>query len=144
MPFDVEGWIEVGYPDTAEGQRWVGVINLSRLMSSWERDTERIFGLSKGYVTGESSTVAVAAARGVPPNPSRVVLDDLAQIAGHEAEYGPGEFGGYTHALWSELRELELIESPPESRCLLAFRIARVLEEQFRPERIRFVVWFCW
>jgi hypothetical protein len=146
MPFDVEGWIEVAYgrPDTPEGLRWFGVINLSTRMSSGDGDTERIFGLSKGYVTGERSTVAVAAARGVPPAPSRAVLDDLAQIAGHEAQYGPGEFGGYTHALWSELRELGLVESPPQSRCQLAFRIARGLEEEFGPERIRFVVWFCW
>lgn len=144
MPFDVEGWIEVAYPAMSEGQTWVGVVNLSTLMTNWDRDTERIFGLSKAYVTGESSTVALAAARGLPPDPSRVVLGDLAQIAGHEAEYGPGEFGGYTHALWTELRDLELVESPPESRCGLAFRIARMLEERFRPDRIRFVVWFCW
>jgi hypothetical protein len=145
MPFDLEGWIEVTYGTvTPGGLSWFGVVNLGILMGSWDRDTERIFGLSKRYVTGECSTEALAAARGVPPDSSTAVLDALAEIADHEAQYGPGGFGGYTHALWSELRDLDLVEPARESRCRLAFQIARALEEAFDPERIRFVVWFNW
>src|SRR5262249_42216720 len=54
VPFDVEGWIEGTYAhETPAGLAWIGVVNLALMMSSWDRDTERLFGLSKQYVTGQ-------------------------------------------------------------------------------------------
>ncbi len=59
-------------------------------------------------------------------------------------KYGPGEVGGYTFALWSEIRAVELTDSPEGSQWKLAFALARVLEATFGPDRVRFVVWFSW
>jgi hypothetical protein len=145
MPFDIEGWIEVARsPDTADAHAWFGVVRLSSLVDVADDDTEQLFGLSKLCVSGKKSVDALAAERGVPPNPSAQVRRELAEIAVHEAKYGPGEFGGYTFAMWSEIRGFELTDPPEGSQWKLAFALARVLEAGFGPDRVRFVVWFCW
>ncbi|HEY3789037.1 MAG TPA: hypothetical protein VGL71_09290 [Urbifossiella sp.] len=103
-----------------------------------------MFGLSKDCVSGKKTVESLAANRGLPPNPSKQVLQEMDAIAAHEAKYSPGECGGYTYAIWSEIRAVELTEPPEGSQWKLAFALARVLEEQFGVERIRFVVWFSW
>jgi hypothetical protein len=143
--FWIEGWIEVARsPDTADTHAWFGVVNLGSLVDVADEDTERLFGLSKLCVSGKKSVESVAADRGVPPNPSEQVRQELESITAHEAKYGPGECGGYTYAIWSEIRAFELTEPPEESQWKLAFALARVLEERFGPDRVRFVVWFNW
>ncbi len=145
MSFDIEGWIEVARnPDTADAHAWFGVVRLSSLVDVADDDTERLFGLSKLCVTGKKSVDALAAGRGVPPNPSSQVSRELVDIAAHEINFGPGEVGGYTFALWSEIRAVELTDPPEGSQWKLAFALARVLEATFGPDRIRFIVWFCW
>lgn len=145
MPFWIEGWIEVArMPETADEHAWFGVVNLGSLVDVADEDTERLFGLSKRCVSGEGPVNALVAGRGAPPNPSGQVREEFAAIAAHEAKYGPGEFGGYTHALWAEIRDYALAEPPGDSQWELAFDLARVLEERFGPERVRFVVWFIW
>jgi hypothetical protein len=143
--FWIEGWIEVARsPETAVEHAWSGVVKLISLVDVADADTERLFGLSKRYVRGEWPEEALAADRGVPPNPSSQVREELQTIAAHEEKYGPGGFGGYTFALWSEIRGYELIESPEDSQLRLAFDLARILEQRFGPDRVRFVVWFNW
>lgn len=145
MPFDIEGWIEVARsPDPADDHTWCGVVHLGSLVDVADDDTEQLFGLSKLCVSGKKSVDALAAGRGLPPNPSAQVRRELEQIAAHEAKYGPGESGGYTFALWSEIRAFELTDPPEGGQWKLAFALARVLESGFGPERIRFVVWYCW
>lgn len=145
MSFDIDGWIEVARnPDTANAHAWVGVARLSPLVDVADDDTERMFGLSKLCVSGKKSVHALAAGRGVPPNPSAEVRRELEGVAAHEAEYGPGEVGGYTYAVWGELRAVELTDPPEGSQWRLAFAPARVPESGFGPDRVRFVVWFCW
>jgi hypothetical protein len=143
--FWVEGWIEIARsPDTADEHAWFGVVRLLSIVDVWDADTERLFGLSKRYLRGECEDEALAADRGVPPNPSSQVRQELEQIAAHEAKYGPGEFGGYTHALWIEIRGYELVEREIEPQLRVAFDLARVLEQRYGPECVRFVVWFNW
>ncbi|HVL14736.1 MAG TPA: hypothetical protein VM529_19340 [Gemmata sp.] len=145
MPFDIEGWIEVARsPDTSDAHAWFGVVRLSSLVDVADEDTERLFGLSKLCVSGKKSVDALAADRGVPPNPSAQVRREMEEIAAHEAKYGSGEVGGCTFAVWSEIRAVELTDPPEESQWKLAFALARVLESVFGPERVRFVVWFRW
>ena len=145
MSFDIEGWIEVAHnPDTAYANAWSGVVRLSSLVDVADDDTERLFGLSKLCVSGKKSVDALAANRGVPPNPSAQVTRELEQIAVHEATYGPGECGGYTFAVWSEIRAAVLTDPPEESQWKLPFVLARALEAGFGAGRVRFVVWFCW
>jgi hypothetical protein len=109
-----------------------------------DEDTERFFGLSKLCVTGGKSVDALAADRGVPPNPSAQVRRELEEIAAHEAKYGPGGFGGYTFAVWSEIRAIELTGPPEDSQWRSVFALARVLEADFGTDRVRFVVWYNW
>ena len=145
MGLDIEGWIEVTRnPDAAAAHAWFGVVCLSSIVDVADDDTERLFGLSKLCVSGQKVIDALAAGRGVPPNASAQVRRDLDDIAAHEAEYGPGEFGGYTFAVWSEIRAVELTDPPEGSQWKLAFALARELEVVYGPERIRFVVWFSW
>lgn len=145
MSFDIEGWIEVARnPDTADAHAWFGVVRLSSLVDVADDDTERLFGLSKRYRRGECEAASLAADRGVPPNPSAQVRRELEETAAHEDKYGPGEFGGYTFAVWSEIREYVLVEQEVEPQLGPAFDLARALERWYGADRVRFVVWFCW
>lgn len=145
MPFDIEGWIEVARnPNVDDEHAWFGIVRLNSLVDVADEDTEHLFGLSKLCVSGKKSVCALAAERGVPANPSRQVRDELEYIAAHEAKYGPGEMGGYTYALWSEIRDYELTDPPEGSQWKVAFALARILSEEYGPERVRFVVWFNW
>ena len=117
MPFDIEGWIEVARsPDTSDAHAWFGVVRLSSLVDVADEDTERLFGLSKLCVSGKKSVDALAADRGVPPNPSAQVRREMEEIAAPEAKYGSGEVGGYTFAVWSEIRAVELTDPPKGSQ----------------------------
>ncbi len=144
MPFWIEGWIEVKRP--APDAAWFGAVNLGTLVEISDDDSERLFGLSKDCVTGRKEVESLAAGRGVPPDSSGQVARELQANADHEAEYGPGEVGGYTHALWTEIRGHRLADPPPDypSQWAVPFAIARVLEEEFGPKGVRFVVWFNW
>lgn len=145
MTFDIKGWIEIARnPDMSDVDAWSGVVRLSSLVDVADDDTERLFGLSKMCVSGEKPVNAVAAGRGVPLNPSAQVRRELEAIATHEAKYGSGEFGGYTFAVWTEVREVELTDPPEGSQWRLSFALARELEVVFGPERVRLVVWYCW
>ncbi|ADB15126.1 hypothetical protein Psta_0436 [Pirellula staleyi DSM 6068] len=145
MPFWIEGWIEVArLPETADEHAWSGVVNLGAIVDVADEDTEQIFGMSKGCVSGEKSVAAIAAARGVPANPSVQVRRALDEIEAHEAKFGTGEMGGYTWALWDEIRGYALKEPPEDSQWTLSFAFARTLEERFGADRVRFVVWFNW
>jgi len=146
LSFDIEGWIEVARnPDTADAHAWFGVARLGSLVDVGDDDTERLFGLSKRYRRGECEAESLAADRGLPPNPSSQVRIAMEEIAAHEAKYGLGECGGYTYALWAEIRGYELVEKGEvEPQLRVAFDMARVLEKWYGPDRVRFVVWFCW
>jgi hypothetical protein len=145
MPFTLEGWIEVARsPETGDEHAWFGTIDLSSIVDVADEDTERLFGLSKDCVSGQKSVDALAAGRGMPANPSAQVRRALDEIAEHEAKFGSGEMGGYTYALWAEIRECALTMPPEESQWTLPFAIARILEERFGADRVRFVIWFSW
>ncbi len=145
MPFWIEGWIEVDRTPKSEGEHtWFGVVRLLSIIEVWDADTERVFGLSKRYVCGECEDEAIAAGRGVPPNPSAQVRRELENIAEYETKYGPGEHGGYTYAVWSEIKKYKFVEQEIEPQLGLAFDLARVLELRYGPEGVRFVVWFNW
>jgi hypothetical protein len=117
MSFWVEGWIEVSdSPEPAGIHAWSGVVNLGPLVDVADGDSERLFGLSKLCASGENVVEALAAKRGVPTNPSGSVRQDLDWIAAHESEHGPGDFGGYTHATWGEIRTFALTEAPRVSQ----------------------------
>jgi hypothetical protein len=143
--FWIDGRIEVARSaDSADEHAWFGVVRLLSIVDVADADTERFFGLSKRCVTGDWEGEALVADRGVPPNPSSQVRTAMEEIAAHEAKYGPGEYGDYTHALWAEIRGRELVEREIEPQLGLAFDLARVLEQRYGPERVRFVVWFNW
>lgn len=145
VSFEIDGWIEVAFnPDTADSHSWIGVVRLGSIIDMADDDTERLFGLSKPCVSGKKTVEALAADRGLPPNPSAQVQRELAEIAAHEVNFGPGEVGGYTFVVWSEIREYDFVEHEVEPQMKMAFDLARVLERRYAADRIRFVVWFCW
>ena len=113
MPFSLEGWIEVARsPDTAEPHAWFGAVDLSAIVDVAYQDAERLFGLSKACVSGQKAVNSLAAGRGVPANPSAQVRRALDDIAAHEAKFGSGDMGGYTYALWAEIRDYALSVPP--------------------------------
>ena len=131
-------------PDTANEHAWVGVVDLGAIADVADEDSERLFGLSKDCVSGGKSADVLAAGRGLPANPSAQVRRAIEQIAAHEAKFGDGEFGGYSYALWAEIREYSLTVPTEKSQWTLPFALARILERQFGADRVRFVVWFNW
>lgn len=97
--------------------------------------------------TGEDRAEALAAGRGIPPDASERVGDDLARIADHERRYGPGEIAGYTHATWREVKAASLDATMVEqNEWALVFDLVRRIEYDprgcFRDDRIRLVVWY--
>jgi hypothetical protein len=145
MPFSLEGWIEVARsPDTSAEHAWFGVVDLSSIVDVGDEDSKRLFGLSKDGVSGQKEIAPLAAGRGVPANPSEQLRRALDDIAAYEAKFGSGEMGGYTYALWAEIRDHALAVPPNKSQWALPFAIARILGDRFGADRVRFVIWFNW
>jgi hypothetical protein len=145
MPFTLEGWIEVARsPETADEHAWFGAVDLGAIVDVADEDTERLFGLSKACVSGEKAVDSLAAGRGLPPNPSAQARRALDEIAKHEAQFGSGEFGGYTHAMWAEIRHYALAMPLKDSQWALPFELARILETRFGSDRIRVILWYNW
>ena len=94
MSFSIEGWVEVLRSKPEEGL-WFGVIDIGTLIDVGDEMSERIFGLSRAYVLGERRTIALAAGRGLPPNPSGAVSSSIEKITSHEKQFGADEYGGY-------------------------------------------------
>jgi hypothetical protein len=144
MPFWIEGWLEVRRAGEAD---WSGILSIGPLVDVGDEISERLFGLSKRWRSSPSQLEAVAADRGVPPDPSEELRAELAQHAAHVSQFGPGEFGGYTHATWSEFAELPLdAVALADSDLKLLLDIARRLADdaRFTQDGVRIVVWFNW
>ena len=145
MPFWIEGWVEVarvGIADQDDEHVWQGAINLGSLIDV----AERLFGLSK-QCTGEIAPKALAARRCVPKNPSPEVRIELEKIRQHEQQHGPGEFGGYTHARWSEIKAVSIaaeVMKASDWRLVFALLQRLELDDRFSAEKIRVVVWYNW
>jgi hypothetical protein len=145
MPFFIEGWIEVARDtDVDDEHAWFGAVALGSLVDVGDRDGEQLFGLSKLCVSGEKAVNSIAAQRGWPANPSSQVRHEMVRIAELEERYGPGEIGGFTYARWGEIRDFPLVDAPSQSQWSLPFALARVLEDQFGVDGVRFVVWYNW
>ena len=133
-------------PDTNDEHAWTDVINLGSLIDVADEVSERLFALSKLCVTNkEIAPSSLAPNRGLPPNPSAGVRAALSEIDEHETKYGKGEFGGYTHASWAEVKSHEIDAiAMQRSDWKIVFDLVRQLEHRFTADRIRFVVWFVW
>lgn len=150
MPFWIEGWVEISRftgQEKQEENAWSGAINLSTIIDVSDHVSEQLFGLSKRCVAGEVDIEGIFATRGSPPNPSNEVLAELKVIAKHECQYGPGECGGYTYALWSEVKNIpNLDEMLKDSDWNTVANLVLQLEKdhRFSDDQIRLVVWFNW
>jgi hypothetical protein len=144
MSFWIEGWIEIARCPDLEKDAWFGVVDLSALIEAADQDSEALFGLSKTCVSKPETVNPIAARRGIPINPSAAVRHALEWIAALEKQYGAGEIGGYTYAMWSEIKGYKLVAPPEHSQWKLAFEFARILEQRFGADSIRFTVWFNW
>lgn len=150
MPFWIEGWVEITTfkgEEKQEESAWNGAINLSAIIDVSDHVSEQLFGLSKRCVAGEVDIVGIFAKRGLPLNPSKEVLTELKAIAKYECLYGSGECGGYTYALWSEVKNIpNLYEILKDSDWNTAANLALQLEKdhRFSDDQIRLVVWFNW
>ncbi|WP_437301047.1 hypothetical protein [Sorangium sp. So ce426] len=147
--FWIEGWVEVTrmLPFEEDEHAWQGVLRVLPLIDGADAISQRLFGLSRDVVAAGEPLGAVAARRGIPPNPSAQLRADLDRIAEHERRYGPGELGGTTYASWTELSAFR--DSCPEVRSSdwatvfeLMDRIAS--DERFSSARLRLVVWYNW
>lgn len=144
MPFWIEGWLEVRRNGEAD---WSGVLSIGPLVDVGDEVSERLFGLSKRWRSGQSPIDAAAPNRGVPPDPSERLRAELAQLATHESRFGTGEFGGCTHLTWNELANVPLGATALEDGdWKVVLDIARRLadDERFGPDGVRVVVWFNW
>lgn len=148
MGIDVEGWVETSWrrdedlPE--EDYQWSGVIRISLLrIHPTDEVAEALFGFSRRAMDDHRAFPAVARARGVPSRCSVEVRADLEAIARHEAKYGKGEFGGYTHITWREIKAIENATSK-ESEWSLLFEMMALLETRHRDDEIRIVTWWTW
>ena len=148
MPMDIEGWVEVSWrqagDEPEEDHHWMGVIRLGPIVGGATDDVgAALFGFSKGEVDA-----TVAGQRGVPAHCSAEVRRDLDGIARHEAQYGRGEFGGYTHASWREISRVDWTvyrvseTARAESNWATLFSLMSILEQRY--DQIRIVAWWNW
>jgi hypothetical protein len=138
MPFWIEGWLEVRRGKAA----WSGVLSIGPLVDAGDEISERLFGLSKRWRSGQSPIDAIAPDRGVPSDPSQELGTELAQ----HAEF-PGEIGGHTYITWNELTDVPLAPTAlADSDWKLVFDLARRLADdaRFGHDGVRLVVWFNW
>ena len=148
MPFWIEGWVEISRDvhDPDETGHWSGVLRVLPLVDGADDFSEAFFGLSK---RAAQDTTAPAARRGLPPDPSHAVQEEMARIAAFEARHGAGERGGYTYATREEIRAF-LAASPvtpaEDFRLVLDLmgRIATARSTVGPPPRVRLVVWYNW
>ena len=142
MPYSIDGWVEAGHADDpAEPHSWRGVVRLGPLVDVADGVSERLFGLSRRQpIAG-----ALFAGRGWPASVSAEAEADRDRIAAHEAEFGPGECGGYTHATWAEVASSG-VEPGADSDWRLVFDLLGRLaaDPRFPADRLRLVVWFDW
>jgi hypothetical protein len=147
---DIHGWVEVtrfSGADQEDEHAWTAAIRLSGLVDVPDAVSERLFGLSSRYIAGEATAPAVAANRGLPPNPSDQVKFDRARILDHEQKFGSGEFGGYTFAGWREIKAVTFTDEEwRESDWKLVFSLIREIESDWRfsEDKIRIVAWYAW
>jgi len=68
------------------------------------------------------------------------------RIADFDDGHGRGEFGGYTHADWREIKGAIAMVDVRDSDWALVFDLVRRIEQdhRFSDDRTRFVVWYCW
>ena len=152
MSFDIHGWIEVTRwleTEVKDEYSWQGVVRLLPLLDVPDQVSEQLFGLSKRCVGDGFDSAPFAANRGVPENPSAELAAELASIKKHELQYGTGEFGGYTHATWREIKSFALDDVVVmQSEWSRVFRIAEVMvsggEFPLSDAQIRFIVWYGW
>jgi hypothetical protein len=149
MPFWIEGWVEVArVEDKADEYAWQGLMRINPLVDTADEMSECLFGLSKRVVAGEFEVAVSFGSRGIPPNPSSSLQEEIATIEAHERRFGEGEMGGYTHATWRELKSLDSISagSRVDSEWSLMFNLLRCLEQSGRydDDGIRLVVWYNW
>lgn len=146
MSFWIEGWIEITCDSPLEEYEhsWQGVVRLLPLNCGADDVSLRLFGLLKVVTAGDPpDPEALAPKRGKPPNPSSELRDDFDRIAQHEERYGPGEYGGYTFAEWSEIEAAELT-LPEDSEWVLVFDITKRLARMSDATRVRIVAWYNW
>lgn len=150
MSFWIQGWVEITTfdgPEQEEDHAWQSAINLGALVDTADEVSERLFGLSKRCVSGQFDASPLAAGRGLPPNPSAEVRSAMQAITRHEQQYGRGELGGYTYALWREVKPVALDQELADSSdWRLVFDLIRRLEQdsRYNEDRIRLVVWYVW
>ena len=150
MSFCIEGWVEttrLHETEHDEEHAWQGAINLSPLIDIADTISERLFGLSKQCIAGEKFVDSAAAGRGLPDYPSAEVQHEIQEIRNLEKRFGAGEFGGYTHATWYEIKAVAFDSNTlQESDWNLVFDLIRRLEQDYRfsENKIRIVVWFSW
>jgi hypothetical protein len=148
--FWIQGWIEVtNYIDSEQDGKhaWMSLFNLGTLIDSSDHISEQLFGLSKRIISGEFESKSYFANRGLPSNPSSEVQIEISSIDKLEIKYGSGEFGAYTHALWSEIKSIKFDkEILDKSDWKLVFDLVDRIETDRRyfDNQIRFIVWYNW
>ncbi|MCA9575409.1 MAG: hypothetical protein KC668_08225 [Myxococcales bacterium] len=149
MPYDVLGWIETTWTTSedraemrvgdAEWFPWSGTVCLDGLGLPGDAVSNLLFGLAK-----EPAERALFAGRGLPPEPSRRVIDDYA-----EDQRAVEPCFGHTFATLTELRSVRWDSfgvSLEESAWSHVVRLMEELSEvdQFDADRVRIAVWACW
>ena len=141
MPYWIDGWVEAGHGDPADPPGWQGVLRLLPLIGPADGVSERLFGLSKRQpIPG-----ALFACRGWPAAVSAEVQAERDNLDAHEAEFGGGACGGFTHATWAELLASG-VQPGAESDWRLVFDLLARLaaDPRFPADRLRLVVWYNW
>ena len=147
---DIHGWVEVTRFSGAEQEdehAWTAAICLSGLVDVPDVVSERLFGLSKRYVNGEATAPAIAANRGLPPNPSGQVKIERDRILEFERKFGIGECGEYTFAEWREIKAVSFTDEERRgSDWHLVFELIGAIERdgRFSEDKIRIVAWYVW
>jgi hypothetical protein len=151
---DIHGWVEISELDQHqrnEDYAWSAVIDVGFIIRFCDELSHLLFGFSFLALTGGQLEFApIAMNRGIPPNPSWEVRQDLKQIRQHEEKFGFGEFSGYTYIDMSEIDAIDwahygIVKTEPNDWWLLFGMIDLLRADQrFASAGVRLVCWIVW
>jgi hypothetical protein len=144
MGIDIEGFIEVRYD--AENEvltKWIGLIPISPFIDCTDADSALLFGIRKAGVFDPP----IAADRGLPSDYSQEVnclLDSWRNFEKEESNFSFDDLFGFTHISFKEVIDLEVTGKLEGHQWSTIFKLMSAVNDRFRAENIRLVIWAYW
>jgi hypothetical protein len=141
MGIDIEGFIEVRHDSENDTLRkWVGLVPVSPFIGCSDADSDILFGISKV----SNCECPIAPNRGLPSNTSKEVtdlLDSWKEFEKEDSNFSFDELFGFTHITFKEFNDLKVFTKLEGTQWCTIFKLMDTVNDRFKAENIRLVVW---